>query len=632
MPAKPILLQCPPTVTGETLCNPHHQPFTGFISHLIQLSFDEVAHIESVSRASFCYPGHTGRVCSQCADGYFASGRWCLECGSSNLHGLIVIANLALLTILIIVIYSKLPTATLSIRQLRHYIRTRFDQHQQKDNQNDIQDKETNQAPTTTPLKLLIFHCQQLSLLLSTSTSQPVALTGFLGVVSSGSTGFSLSSLIALECLSSDADLAARCWLGVVGAIGIGCVAGGVYIIQRMTRSPEATTMRDTQMEEVTPDNTHATTTNVQRENTLLDLPRIYGVCMSLLYLFVFPCAQIALSALACTDHREIGNLINDDDDDSYDPSIVIPPSLVYLNLHPWQACDSYWQQSILPPAIIGVFIWCVAFPIVTTILYRRLHHRLTKRAKEAAAVATLATTSTSPSPSVSIVDSSASSVEPVDPSIWPLCSDLFSPYRREYWFYDQILLLRRLSLVFCLSLIPADSLYLPLCLFIIIQLSALVHHLAQPYESYWMNRGEMLSLYLLLLNYITSIILRSSIETGVSSGHSLDIWTIVLFLSNLIFILILIVGLFASMRQRLMRIATNIQRRINHTTRFGDHKHDNNIHDTNNDDGDDDDAYHQQPDPTECRMDTMTDETHAHARDKSPTRYHMDLDRPLLD
>jgi hypothetical protein len=260
-------------------------------------------------------------------------------------------------------------------------------------------------------------------------------------------------------------------------------------------------------------------------------LSRLYGVCLSLLYFFVFPCAQTALAALACTDTRQY---------DSSSGGIDGVTSQLYLNLHPWQACDSAWRRSILPPAAIGVLLWFIAFPILTTLLYRYLRHHLTMIR---------------------------------DPAVWPLCADLFTPYRPSHWYYEQILLGRRLALVACVSLIPADSLYLPLMLFTLIQLSALLQHRMQPYASVWMNRGELASLYLLLLNYITALVLHQSAPSsgGIGGGnvdrsgggHSLDGWTVALFLLNLLFLLVLIAGLFVSLQSKLLRALLVVRRRV---------------------------------------------------------------------
>jgi hypothetical protein len=243
-----------------------------------------------------------------------------------------------------------------------------------------------------------------------------------------------------------------------------------------------------------------------------------------LLYFFVFPCAQTALSAVACTDTRQY---------DSSRGSIDGVISELYLNLHPWRACDSTWRRSILPPAIVGVILWFLVFPLLTTLLYRYLRRRLTTM---------------------------------MDPAVWLLCADLFTPYRRSHWYYEQILIGRRLALVACVTLIPADPLYLPLMLFTLIQVSALIQHRMKPYASRWMNRAELASRYLLLLNYITALILHQSSSSsgggGDDEGRSggVDVWTVILFLANL---LVLIGGLFVSVQSKLLGMVAIVRRRV---------------------------------------------------------------------
>ena len=56
-------------------------------------------------------------------------------------------------------------------------------------------------AHESTAWKLLVFHCQSLGILLYTQTALPPLLISFVSVVSSGS-GFSFSSLVAVECVT----------------------------------------------------------------------------------------------------------------------------------------------------------------------------------------------------------------------------------------------------------------------------------------------------------------------------------------------------------------------------------------------------------------------------------------------
>jgi hypothetical protein len=172
------------------------------------------------------------------------------------------------------------------------------------------------------------------------------------------------------------------------------------------------------------------------------------------------------------------------------------------------------------------VLLWLIFFPIGSTILFQRLHRYLTKPNSQ-------------------------------HTSVWPLCADLLAAYKPSLWYYEQILLVRRILLVAAVTLIPSTSLYLPLVLFVLIQLSAFLQHRLQPYASEWMNRGELVGLYLLLIHYITALVLQSSASGADPSsvGSSINGWALVLFLVHALFLLALVIGLFASCRDKRWRL-----------------------------------------------------------------------------
>ena len=240
------------------------------------------------------------------------------------------------------------------------------------------------------PLRLLVFHGQQLSILLLTATSLPPVLAGMMSVVSSGS-GFSLSSILALECLTSHWGLAQQCWAALVAP---GCVlvfAGAVWLWERWVRvRRRGQRLSRSGLAALEPSKAN----------------RWFGVCISLLYVMVFPCAQTALDGLACTDFREVRPSLDDNaaaaassSSSSSTASLSSSvPSRIYLNLYPWQECDSAWQGSILPPALLGAVAWFVAFPLLSTWAFHAFRHRLHRKA---------------------------------DSDVWPLCADLLRPYKR---------------------------------------------------------------------------------------------------------------------------------------------------------------------------------------------------------
>jgi hypothetical protein len=609
-------------VTGSSLCNPNGIAWSHFYSIITDqassssgsggggsVSVSSSGMLSSATRgsltddadpsssaldlSSWCYPGHTGRLCAQCSVGYFSSGRWCLRCMSESVHVLIVAANLLVLLFLVAYLYVKSPGAATSAKSLRVYqhqaarASDAVDAHQRQQQQRQSPHSSPPSAsasPSTAPasvalhrlsgggesshrsasaaalshadspdshslavgdnlgspaaealpssssspslssptqanpLKLLVFHMQQLSLLLQTTAALPAVMTGLLSAVSSSSNGFSLSSLVAMECLNRAWSLEHRCWLAVVAPLLVGLFALTILLLDRARGG-------DRRSSGSSSSSSSGDGKNSSREEPLLlgghgseeeeavaagsasvqwrsFVARCYGVCGSVLYLLVFPCAQTALSALSCTDLRESSS------------------SRVYLNLYPWQQCDDEWRRSILPPALIGVLFWFVFFPLCSTVLLQRA--------------------------------SAAATAGPISPaaaaSLWPLCSDLLDPYSPRYWYWEQVLLVRRLSLVAAVALIPASSLYLPLALFSLVQLAALIQHWSHPFSHSALNVGELASLYLLLLIYISALIL----QTGVSEGGfqaTANGWAILLFALNLIFILTLLAGLFGVVR-----------------------------------------------------------------------------------
>jgi len=87
---------------------------------------------------------------------------------------------------------------------------------------------------SASPWRLLLFHCQQLGLLLSTTTSMPAFLASMLSVFNSGSTGFSLSSLYAMECIGREKwTLATQCWMTVITPMVIVGIAAVNYYVEQ---------------------------------------------------------------------------------------------------------------------------------------------------------------------------------------------------------------------------------------------------------------------------------------------------------------------------------------------------------------------------------------------------------------
>jgi len=139
----------------------------------------------------------------------------------------------------------------------------------------------------------------------------------------------------------------------------------------------------------------------------------------------------------------------------------------------------------------------------------------------------------------------------------WSLSREQLSPYRPRFWYYEQVLLARRLLLACVVSVVPSGSLYVPLLLLSLIQLAALLQHWAKPFRCEWLNRAELSSLYLLLLNYLAAVVLQSGLASsgtvGGSGGWNADGagWLGLLLALNLAFLLALVAGLFAFVRHK---------------------------------------------------------------------------------
>jgi hypothetical protein len=198
---------------------------------------------------------------------------------------------------------------------------------------------------------------------------------------------------------------------------------------------------------------------------------RFLAVGAGLVNAMYLPSAQTALSALGCTDTRQEG-------------------SATFLNLYPWQPCDDEWHRTMLIPASMGAILALVVFPLflVVGLVYAR--KRLARDTTVTVAGA------------------------------------LIAAYRPRFFWWECVRVLRRLALVLLIAFVPYHSIYLSLGFFITIQLSALLQHHYRPYARVFDNRAEVASLYLLLLNFFTGLMVaqrESSLgdEANGSGGSS---------------------------------------------------------------------------------------------------------------
>ncbi len=204
----------------------------------------------------------------------------------------------------------------------------------------------------------------------------------------------------------------------------------------------------------------------------------------------------------------------------------------------------------MLLPTLIAALHWLVAFPLLSTLTLWRLHRVVV--VAHSADISSGSSSSSSIRHGSSASSTAAVSVSPSALHAWSLASSLLSPYHASCWYFDQLLLARRLLLVLILLLVPSGSLYLPLLLLSVIQLSAMLQHRMQPYSSRWLNIAELCSLYLLLLTYMTVLVLQSSIAiSGTDATVAAPLgWVTLLFLLNGAFLFALLAGLFALFRR----------------------------------------------------------------------------------
>jgi hypothetical protein len=158
------LVPCASTSAGVNPCNPLE----------LEIDYQDVS--------SLCAEGHTGRLCSACVADYFLQGRRCLPCPDQLLTAVASIFQLLGLVLLLAWMWRKAsPGVT---------------------------------RDTSKSVNIVVFHAQQLGVLLSSAhLAMPTSLSFFTSTTSAA-TDFHLGSLLALEC-SVSLQLNDRLWLAV---------------------------------------------------------------------------------------------------------------------------------------------------------------------------------------------------------------------------------------------------------------------------------------------------------------------------------------------------------------------------------------------------------------------------------
>jgi hypothetical protein len=585
------MLPCPRTTTGLSLCNPDKRPWQDFYaiaqrgppaplmggamdaangsfhsssSSPLRATDDAPFRGIAASGAGWCAEGHTSRLCARCSNGYFSSGRWCLRCMNVPTHVVLLVFNLAIGALLVVFLYRKSPGTGIAAAELTEYVAREqaaqrhvpFREHTAGASlstshitggngghtngalftsdsgvwESPISTAASSAASVANPAKLLVFFTQQLSVLLRTSTSLPRVLAGLLTAVSATGSGFSFSSLPSLECLHTGWSLRAQC----VGALAGPVLLGVVCLLIKFWKHKNVPPRLDAAVSE---SDFHAL---VQRASVQSKASRAYGVCLSSAYLLAFPSAYTCISALTCTDLREWHVAPESDSNDGRPTSHHRAPTPIFLNLYPGVQCDATWARTTLPLALAGVLFWFVAFPLGSTMFFRRMRRQaMTAPARERGG------------------GEAAKAV-----AAWPVCADLLQPFKPQWWWWEQLLLARRLTLCAIVAIIPGDSVFLPLCLVLLFEFSALVQHYAQPYRHTALNVAELASLYLLLLNYISSVVFATAFSVGTGGfGTSEDVWASLLFAANLVFLLALLGALSSRVRSAYARARDAVKR-----------------------------------------------------------------------
>lgn len=704
-----VFLACKNTLTGKGMCNPDGIDWPGFSTNLSYLAHPSADVTNPPSEQSglspsfplsspsyldmtgWCLSGHTGRLCSQCSSSFYSVGHVCESCMDEGTHIVLLIINLIIFAIFIVFLFAQ-SNEHLGFSNHTKYGTNKTYMQPDKEGNNRINshaiaaalgnmptdsspaaaggrrekvssqgrrpDADSDSASSPPPaqpgtsssrsrvpedaglVKLLLFHCQQLGVLLRTSSSLPSGLANLFSGLSSGS-GFSLHSLFALECINKNNEwgVAQQLWLSLAAPASllfVGFISLTIYR-HRASRSWAVVNPSSFLFSRFT--------------SYLL---RLLATLMNISYLLIFPCLQLALDAISCTDTRQANSLTSSSSS-----------SYVFLNSFPYQACDAIWAERWLPPAMLSLLFWLIFFPIFSTYLLKSAYKSLSpisfqpalpfsgvgvltdvdldrqRGQKRHASISLMPT----PAASAAAIIASASglmlsqpfpsggqekNVEMIcrkrnksdemittdndmqqqqergkeneshpddvcvsmgsdnqpddinglptensnnndnnttgvgvggdrDPRVDDVSTSslvlilsavtpLTLPYRRRYMYWEQVVLARRILLLLVLSLVPSYTPYLSLGMFFVVQLSALLQHWAAPYCSIWANRVELSSLYLLLINYLTSLILQQQSQATSVSTTDLSIWTGFLLFINLAWI-VCVLGLIAIAR-----------------------------------------------------------------------------------
>lgn len=565
-----LMLPCPLDGAGRNRCNPAATNWT----------FSSAAATTVAPIPPFCAAGYAGRLCTACADSYFQRGRDCIRCWQHATLFLVICGCIAKVALLLLLLYCKNPTAAdFQPQPAAHAAELINRNHLSPAANNAVNSSASspllmghefelprelsatavystaadpasysaavggpsaaerlvgaelarNLQPTSNLLMLLLFHSQQMGLLLFTQSFLPLPLRWLLHITNSGADGFTFSSLLAWECV---VEWRLEHQLALSLGVSLTAMAATAGLLMWLLRGADGR----------------------QRAETAASprIVRLLGMSVSVLYLMALPALQLSLSAVAMTDLRET--------------------SLPHLNLMPFVALTARWWTSILPLALVNLFLWLLLFPALSTWLLLRAHFQ-----------------STHPLCTADV--------------LWPLFGSQMSSNKSSHWYWGQVLLLRRYLFVMVVAITPAYSTYLPFMLVLLVLAAATLQHICRPYADTrlwmaepvaaakadyeaeaeaedetetgllgrcrrrlrspgaWSHLGDLCSLYLLLINYFAALVLQSDVMSGgggdTHAEAARDLWAALLVTVNATFLLLLAAGVLAEVSPKIRRTAS---------------------------------------------------------------------------
>jgi len=229
---------------------------------------------------------------------------------------------------------------------------------------------------------------------------------------------------------------------------------------------------------------------------------RLVFVLNSLLNLVYFDVAQKMLNAFGCTLRSSSGR--------------------PYLNSVPATSCElggGSEYTPVLAMAVLGTLVYVVGYPVAMAVQMRLARRRAASAdarqrfPSEASAGSAVLRESL-----IEAGDSGATSsaTKRGAPEAMQSVSFFTASYRARFWWYEYVVLARRLAMALTVALVPFTA---PLALLfsfaVVFIASLLAHQLLHPFRTRLDNRLESVSLYVLLIVLVGT----STVTSGAGSG-----------------------------------------------------------------------------------------------------------------